>query len=100
MIHGNLIHWSLTKSKRITRSILASEIYRIVGGVDIVIAIGITLKMIIDQLELPIIPTIVYTDSYSLYECLVKLGIIKEKCLMIDIMALWQSYERQELFKI
>src|SRR6266702_3476663 len=56
--------------------------------------------MITDRLELPVIPIIIYTDSYSLYECLVKLNTTKEKCLMIDIMALRQSYEQQELFKI
>jgi hypothetical protein len=59
-----------------------------VGGVDIAIAIGTTLKMIIDRLELPVIPIIVYTNLYSLYKCLVKLGTIKEKRLIIDIMAL------------
>jgi hypothetical protein len=99
-IYGNLIHWSSTKSKRVTRSVLASEIYGMVSGVDMAIAIGTTLKMITDRLELPAIPTIVCTDSYSLYECLVKLGTTKEKRLMIDIMALRQSYERRELFEI
>ena len=59
-----------------------------VSGVNMVIVIGTTLKMIIDQLELPVIPTIVCTDLYSLYECLVKLGTIKEKRLIINIMAL------------
>ena len=48
IIHSNFIHWSSTKSKYITWSVLASEIYRIVGEVNIVIAIGITLKIIID----------------------------------------------------
>ena len=52
------------------------------------IAIGTTLKMIIDRLELPIIPTIIYTDLYSLYKYLVKLSTIKEKRLIINIMAL------------
>src|SRR5437588_10129020 len=56
--------------------------------------------MITDRLELPVIPTIVCTDSYSLYECLVKLGTTKEKRLMIDIMALRQSYERREVAEI
>jgi len=70
------------------------EIYGIVGGVNIAIAIGTTLKMIIDRLELPIIPTVIYTDLYSLYECLVKLGTIKEKRLIINIIALRQSYKR------
>ena len=71
-----------------------------VGGVDMAIAIRTTLKMITDQLKLPVIPTIMCTNSYSLYECLVKLGTTKEKRLMIDIMALRQSYERRELFEI
>ena len=48
IIYGNLIHWSLTKSKCVTRSVLASEIYGMVSGVNIAIAIGTTLKIIID----------------------------------------------------
>jgi hypothetical protein len=71
-----------------------------VGGVDIAIAIGTTLKIIIDRLELPIIPIIVYTDLYSLYKYLVKLSTTKEKRLMINIIVLQQSYKRRELFKI
>jgi hypothetical protein len=69
-----------------------SKIYKIVSEVDIVIAIKTILKMIIDWLELPVIPIIIYTDLYSLYKCLVKLSTIKEKHLIIDIMALRQSY--------
>ena len=64
------------------------KIYRMVSGVNMAIIIKITLKMIIDQLELPVIPTIIYTNSYSFYECLVKLNTIKEKCLIIDIIVL------------
>ena len=64
------------------------EIYRIVSRVNIVIIIRTTLKIIIDRLELPIIPIIVYTDLYSLYKCLVKLSTIKEKRLIINIIAL------------
>ena len=58
------------------------------SGVNIAIAIGTTQKIIIDRLELPVIPIIVYTDLYSLYKCLVKLSTIKEKRLIIDIIAL------------
>ncbi len=64
------------------------EIYKIVGRVNIVIAIGTTLKIITDQLKLPTIPIIMCIDLYSLYKCLVKLGTIKEKRLMINIIAL------------
>jgi hypothetical protein len=70
------------------------EIYGMVSGVNIAIVIGTTLKMIIDWFEFPVIPIIVYTDLYSLYKCLVKLSTIKEKCLIIDIIVLWQFYER------
>ena len=56
--------------------------------------------MIVRQLDIPLPPTVVYTDSYSLYECLVKLGTTKEKRLMIDIIALRQSYERRELTEV
>jgi len=59
-----------------------------VSGVNIAITIGTTLKIIIDWLKLPTIPIIICTDLYSLYKCLVKLGTIKEKRLIIDIMAL------------
>ena len=52
------------------------------------IIIGTTFKMIIDRLKLPVIPTIVCTDLYSLYKCLVKLSTIKEKRLIINIIAL------------
>ena len=59
-----------------------------VSGVNMAIAIGTTLKMIIDRLELPAIPIIMCTDLYSLYKCLVKLGTTKEKRLIINIIAL------------
>jgi hypothetical protein len=87
-IHGNLIDWRSVKSKRVTRSVLASEVYGMSAGVDIVYAIGSTLNMVTKQLDLPTIPIVVYTDSYSLYECLVKLDMTKEKRLMIDIIAI------------
>ena len=100
IIHGNLIHHSSTKSKRVTRSVLASEIYSMVAGVDMAYALATTIQLITDHLDLPRIPTVVCTDSYSLYECLVKLGTTKEKRLMIDIMALRQSYKRHKLHEV
>jgi DeoR/GlpR family transcriptional regulator of sugar metabolism len=72
----------------VTRNVLASEIYSMVAGTDIIFIIGSTLKLITKQLGFPKIPIIVCTNSYSLYEYLVKLGTTKEKCLMIDIIAL------------
>lgn len=71
-----------------TRSVLASEIYGMVGGADMGYAIVITINLISSQLKLLAIPRIVCTDSYSLYEFIVKLSTTKEKRLMIDIMVL------------
>ena len=100
LVNGNIITYSSTKSKRVTRSALASELYSMVQGADIGYAIASTLKLITKQLGILDIPMILLTDSYSLYECLVKLGTTKEKRLMIDIMALRQSYERREVHEV
>jgi hypothetical protein len=54
---------------------------------DIAFVICSTYNLIFKQLGLDEIPIIVCTDSFSLYECLVKLGTTTEKRLMIDIMA-------------
>ena len=99
-IKGNLIHYSSTKSKRVTRSVLASKIYGIVGGVNMAIAINITIKIIIRQLGFLYTPIIVCTNLYLLYKCLVKLGTTKEKCLIINIIVLCQLYKRKEIIEI
>jgi len=97
---GNTIHWSSTKCKRVTRSVLASEIYGMVSGFDIGYVIANTLATITKRLNLPRIPLILCTDSFSLYQCIVQLGTTTEKRLMIDIIALRQSYENREVDEI
>ena len=64
------------------------KIYKIVKGVNIVIAIKTTLKIIIDWFKLPVIPIIIYTDLYSLYKYLIKLSTTKKKHLIINIIVL------------
>lgn len=71
-----------------------------VAGIDMAISVSTTLNRIMLQLKLNPIPVVLCTDSFSLYECMVKLGTTKEKRLMIDIMAIRQSYERRELSEI
>jgi Reverse transcriptase (RNA-dependent DNA polymerase) len=99
-LRGNILHWSSTKCKRVTRAVLASELYGMVAGIDMAISISTTLQLITKQLKVDPIPAVVCTDSFSLYECMVKLGTTKEKRLMIDIMAIRQSYERREISEI
>ncbi|KAI1000125.1 hypothetical protein K3495_g8067 [Podosphaera aphanis] len=64
------------------------------------ISINTTITKILEQLNMENLPSIVCTDSFSLYNCLVKLGTTREKRLMIDIIAIRQSYEKRELTKI
>ena len=59
-----------------------------VGGVDIAITINIIIKIITRQLGFSYTLIIIYTDLYLLYKCLVKLSTTKEKCLIINIIAL------------
>jgi hypothetical protein len=80
--------------------VLASEIYDIVRGVNIAIAINTTIKIITEQLGFSQTPIVVYTNLYLLYECLVKLGTTQEKRLIIDIIALRQSYEQRKITEI
>jgi len=95
-IRGNILHWSSVKCKRVTRSVPASELYGMVHGIDIAMAIQSTLDRILKSLQTSV-PTVVCTDSRSLYDCMVKLGTTTEKRLMIDVMAVREAYERREL---
>lgn len=96
-ITGNLIHYTSIKCKRVTRSVLASEVYGMMAGFDTGISTADTIRMITSRLGLPAIPVVICTDSRSLYECLSKLGTTDEKRLMIDVMALRESYEKREI---
>jgi hypothetical protein len=100
IVKGNLINTNSTKYKYITWSSLVSKIYKAVDSLDLAYIIAATLKIIIDQRNLPKIPIILYIDSKFLYEYIIKLGITKEKYLMIDIIAIRQAYEKKELFEI
>ena len=79
---------------------LASELYRIVSGFDHAIALSTTLTQIVRNLDLPPIPVVIYIDLKLLYECLIKLGTINEKRLIIDIISLRKSYEKREISEI
>ncbi|CAL3969032.1 unnamed protein product [Diplocarpon coronariae] len=87
-LKGNILYYSSTKYKRVIRAVLAFELYTIIAGIDILVSIAITINIVIAKLSLPCLLTIIYTDSLSLYKYIIKLGIIKEKRLIIDIIAI------------
>ena len=88
MLVKHVIYYSSTKSKRVTRSVLASEIHSIVGGINIAIAINTIIKIITKQLGFLHTLIIICTNLYLLYKYLVKLSTTKEKHLIINIIAL------------
>ena len=93
---ANIIHWSSIKCKRVTRSVLASKLYSMAHGFDIGAAIKSTLDKAL-QINLPLI---LYTDSKSLYDCLVWLETMQEKCLIIDVMCLCQAYKWRQITEV
>jgi hypothetical protein len=93
---ANIIHWSSVKCKRVTRSVLASELYGMAHGFDI----GAAIKSTVDKILQVNLPLILCTDSKSLYDCLVRLGTTQEKRLMIDVMCLRQAYERRQVTEV
>ncbi|KAK1470757.1 aurora kinase 2 splicing, partial [Colletotrichum cuscutae] len=46
IIYNNIIHYLLTKSKRVTRSVLVLEVYNIVNNINLAYIILIILKKI------------------------------------------------------
>ena len=94
--NANILHWSSIKCKRVTRSVLASELYGMVHGFDM----GASIKATIEKMLEIDLPLVLCTDSRSLYDCLVKLGTTQEKRLMIDVMCLRQAYERREIAEV
>ena len=94
--NANIIHWSSTKCRRITRSVLASELYALSNGYDLAASLKSTIETILGTA----IPLVVCTDSKSLFDCLVKLGTTQEKRLMVDLMCLRQAYERRGIAEI
>ena len=99
VIRKNVVHYSSIKSKRIIYSIFISEIYGYINGFDLRYVIGHIFCKIVNRLgpDIPPIPFVICTDSYSLYEYLVKLGITTEKRFIIDIMELKKNYKQQEI---
>lgn len=98
--NANLLHWQSVKCRRVTRSVLASELFGMALGFDIAVAIKTTLDKFLKPWRDNPLDLVVATDSKSLYDCLVKLGTTREKRLMIDIMCLRQSYQRQLISEV
>jgi hypothetical protein len=94
--HANIVHWSSVKCKRVTRRVLAAELYALVHDFDLDVALKAILSAILDRF----VSFVLCIDSKSLYDCLVKLDTTQKKRFMIDVMSLRQSYERRKITKM
>ena len=93
---ANIVYQSLIKCKRVTRSVLALELYAMAHGFNI----RAVFKFIIKKLLQMTLLLIIYTDLKLLYNCLVKLNITQKKRLIIDIIYLYQLYKRREIIEV
>jgi hypothetical protein len=91
-----MIHWSFTKCKRVIRSVLAIELYVMTNDFDVDSIIKSTIERILRFFS----SLILCTSFKFLCDCLIKLDIINEKRLMIDLMCLRQSYKQRKIAEI
>ncbi len=78
------------------RDVLAVELFAMINDFDV----DSVLKSIFIKMLDVIVSLILVTNSKFLYDCLIRLNIIVEKRLMIDVMTFRQFYERREITEI
>ncbi|PVH67718.1 hypothetical protein DL98DRAFT_555054 [Cadophora sp. DSE1049] len=59
---NNIIYTSSTKCKRVTRAVLASELYIIIARVNMLIFLATTTNIVTDKLGFPKLPTVIGGD--------------------------------------
>lgn len=94
--NANIIHYSSFKSKRVTRSVIAADLYALAHAFDI----GSTICQTITVLYGKPRPMTVYTDSKRLYDGILGANATAEKRLLIDLSLLRQAYELHEIVEV
>ena len=94
--NANIIHYSTAKSRRVTRSVLAAELYGMAAGFDAAAAA----KPAISEALARDVPLTIYTDSKSLYYSLTTINTTTEKRLLIDLQVIRQAYEYKEIAEV
>lgn len=85
--------WSSHKSKRVTRSVLGSEVMAFADGFDMAYSLKHDLQLILKK-EMPLV---MLTDSLSLFDIVTKASSTKEKRLAIDLACVNQAYQNFEI---
>jgi hypothetical protein len=92
----NVIHSSSTKSKRVARSTLTTEIFALPDGFDC----GYVLKVWLERLFNKPLEIHILTDSRTTYHTVTTLGITPERRLMVDLHLLREAYENRKITRI
>ena len=85
--------WFSHKSKRVTKSVLGSEMMAFADGFDFSFSLKHDLQKILNQ----DVPLIMLTDSLSLFDVITKASTTREKRLLIDINVVSEAYPRFEI---
>lgn len=93
---ANIIHCSSFKSKRITRSVLAAELFAVVHAFDY----ASTVRPAVNEIMEKVVLLNIYTGSGSLFEGLVEVDATTEKRQTIDLTMLRQAYELKEIAEV
>lgn len=89
----SLISWASSRSKRVTRSVLAAELFALSQGYDVGFAQRHTLSQILGRE----VPMRLFTDSKTLFQSVTNLTSMAEKRLLIDIASLRDAYRNGDL---
>jgi hypothetical protein len=93
MAHVNPCFWSSHKSRRVTRSVLGSEISALADDFDMAYALKHDTERIIKQN----VPIVILANNLSLFDVITKATTTAEKRLMIDLCVIKQTQERAEV---
>jgi hypothetical protein len=92
-VHASLVCWSSRKCRRVTRTVLAAEIYALSAAYDMGYELRHTLSTLLQRtMEMKH-----YVDSQTLWDSVTSLCKMEERRLSIDIAGLRQAYRTGEL---
>lgn len=89
----SLISWASNRSKRVTRSVLAAELFALSHAYDVGFGLRHTLSSLLGRE----VPLKIYTDSKTLFQSVTNLTSMSEKRLLIDIAVLRDAYRNGDL---
>ncbi len=91
--NSTTVHYACCKSRRVTRYVLAAEVYAFSACYDYAYTFAHDLSIILGKT----VPVQLFTDSKSIFDIITKLSTVSEKRLLIDISALRQAYTSGEI---